>query len=63
MEDNGRSGVKDDLPADLDLGGQTVRFMVRAGDLDTSSEFIAEATNGDVVNDATFARNQAVEER
>jgi ABC-type glycerol-3-phosphate transport system substrate-binding protein len=63
VEDNGRSGVKDDLPADLDLGGQTVRFMVRAGDLDTSSEFIAEATNGDVVNDATFARNQAVEER
>ena len=63
VEDNGRSGVKDTLPAALDLGGQTVRFMVRAGDLDTSSEFIAEATNGEIVNDATFARNQAVEER
>ncbi len=62
-EDNGRSGVKDNLPDDLDLGDQTIRFMVRAGDLDTSSEFIAEATNGEIVNDATFARNQAVEER
>ena len=61
--DNGRSGVKDSLPSDLDFGGQTIRFMVRAGDLDTSSEFIAEATNGEIVNDATFARNQAVEER
>jgi len=62
-EDNGRSGVEDNLPDDLDFGGETVRFMVRAGDLDTSSEFIAEATNGEVVNDAVFARNQAVEER
>ena len=62
VEDNGRSGVKDTLPTDLDLGGQTVRFMVRAGDLDTSSEFIAEATNGEIVNDAVYARNLKVEE-
>lgn len=62
-EDNGRSGVEDNLPDDLDLGGETIRFMVRAGDLDTSSEFIAESTNGEIVNDAVFARNQTVEER
>ena len=61
--DNGRSGVRDSLPDDLDFGGETIRFKVRAGDYDTQSEFIAEATNGEVVNDAVFERNQAVEDR
>ncbi len=52
-----------DLP-DIDLGGKEYRFLVR---FDTSAynDFwvYVEDMNGEVVNDAVFERNRAVEER
>lgn len=60
---NGRSDVADSLPDDLDFGGQTVRVLARGGDIDVKTEFYAESTDGEVVNDAVFTRNEAVEER
>ena len=62
-EGNGRSDVKDSLPDDLDFGGATLHFYTRGGDRDTLMEFQAEALNGEVVNDAVYARNLAAQER
>ncbi len=60
---NGRSEVKDSLPDDLDFGGATLHFYTRGGDRDTLMEFQAEELNGEVVNDAVYARNLAAQER
>ncbi|MBR5311632.1 MAG: extracellular solute-binding protein [Clostridia bacterium] len=60
---NGRSEVKDSLPDTLDFEGVDVRVFSRGGDKDTLMEFSAEEMNGDVVNDAVFTRNLAVQER
>ncbi|MCQ2431924.1 MAG: hypothetical protein MJ175_04895 [Clostridia bacterium] len=60
---NGRSDVKDSLPADLDFGGAEVRLLTRGGDADTEIEFYSEKENGEVVNDAVFIRNSRVEDR
>ena len=60
---NGRSGAVDSLPGDLDFGGKTLNILSRGGDLDTTTEFYAEEMTGDVVNDAVFQRNAAVDER
>ena len=60
---NGRSEVKDSLPDDLDFGGATLHFYTRGGDRDTLMEFEAEELNGEVVNDAVYARNLAAQER
>ena len=49
-----------ELPSDLDLTGQTFRISARMTELDT---FVSEGLNGEVINDAVFARNQQVEER
>lgn len=62
-EKNGRSDVKDSLPDTLDFGGETVRVLARGGDDDVKIEFFSESTNGEVVNDAVFSRNEAVEAR
>ena len=55
------SETRDNLP-DLDFGGAEVRISCR-GDEDTILEITAEEENGDLVNDAVFRRNTAVEER
>lgn len=60
---NGRSDALDSLPETLDFDGAVVKLLARGGDIDVKAEFFSEGTNGDVVNDAVFARNQAVEER
>ena len=60
---NGRSEVKDSLPETMDFGGTEVRVFSRGGDKDTLMEFSAEEMTGDVVNDAVFTRNLAVQER
>ena len=60
---NGRSEVADSLPADLNFDGTEVRVFSRGGDKDTLMEFSAEEMTGDVVNDAVFSRNLAVQER
>jgi ABC-type glycerol-3-phosphate transport system substrate-binding protein len=62
-EGNGRSDVKDSLPDDLDFGGATLHFYTRGGDRDTLMEFQAEELNGEVVNDAVYARNLEGQER
>ncbi|MCQ2431856.1 MAG: hypothetical protein MJ175_04545 [Clostridia bacterium] len=48
--DNGRSGVKDSLPSDLDFGGAEIRLLARGGDQDTLREFFSEGTNGEIIN-------------
>ena len=60
----GRVSVKDNLPPDLDFGGETVRVYSRGGDADVKNEFYADLeSSGDVINDAVYARNLAVQER
>ncbi len=53
--------LPDDLPADLTFGGATVTTFGWSGP--SLVEFYVEEQNGEVVNDAIFARNLAVEER
>ncbi len=50
----------DDLPADLNLDGETVTFLYRA---EKSNEFWAESETGDIVDDALFKSISSVEER
>lgn len=50
----------DDLPADVNLGGQEIRFLYRA---EVANEFYVEEATGDVVDDAIHASVTAVEER
>ena len=52
---------QDDLPADLDFGGATTHIFGWEGS--GNDEFFVDAENGDIVNDALYARNRAVEER
>lgn len=59
---NGRSDVKDSLP-ELDFNGKEIKVYARGGDNDTLMEFSADEMTGDVVNDAVYARNLAVQER
>lgn len=53
--------IKDSLPDGLDFGGVAINIIVR-GDVDSAFEFYAEET-GDIVDDAIFRRNRAVEDR
>ncbi|MBQ2708642.1 MAG: hypothetical protein IJF67_10280 [Clostridia bacterium] len=55
--------VADDLPDDLDFGGETVTWYV--GDYNNAywDDMYAETENGSRVNDAVFHTRQAVEER
>ncbi len=50
----------DNIPLGTDLGGKTVRIYVRGDTIDT--EFAAEQT-GDIVDDAIYNRNRAIEDR
>ena len=60
---NGRSEVKDSLPETMNFDGTEIRVFTRAGDGDTKMEFCAEELSGEVINDAVFNRNLAVQER
>ena len=53
--------LPDDLPDTLDYSGNTVTTFGWSGPV--LVEFYVEEQNGEVVNDAIFARNLAVEER
>ena len=57
-----REAAKDNVPADLDFGGGSVRILYHDGER-YARDIIAEEENGEVVNDAVYARNTAVEER
>ncbi len=50
----------DNLPADLDFTGQTLRFLATNN---AESSLCAEEINSDFVNDAVYWRNRAVEKR
>ncbi|MBE6612423.1 MAG: hypothetical protein E7632_08020, partial [Ruminococcaceae bacterium] len=52
--------IRDDLPADLDFGGETVRFLYRE---ELLNEFYSEEETGDVVDAAVYNSMLAVEER
>lgn len=53
--------IPDNLPEDLDFGGQTVTIL--GWNHYEDIEFEAEELTGDVVNDAYYYRNLAVEDR
>ncbi|MBO5218517.1 MAG: hypothetical protein J6C52_03740 [Clostridia bacterium] len=57
----GRDAVMSDLPADLDFGGETLTVLCREEEI-FAREFLAEEENGDVINDAVYHRNVAVED-
>ncbi len=59
--ENERLGIDDGLPA-KDFGGYEFRIM-HQGSASPTDAYVPEATNGDIVNDAIFERNQAIEER
>lgn len=50
----------DELPDDLNFGGETVTFFYRS---EIADEFYSEEANGDVVNDALYDSHSSVEER
>ena len=50
----------DELPEDLNFGGETVTFLYRS---EIADEFYSEEANGDVVNDALYDSRRSVEER
>lgn len=52
---------KDDLAADLDLGGEEITILY--DDSSYAQEFIAEELSGDLINDAIHNRNLAVSDR
>lgn len=62
-EETGRAAAKDSLPADLDLGGETIRIVSRNGDTDTAIEFYSDEATGDIVSDAVYNRNMKVSDR
>ena len=53
--------VPDSLPDDLDYGGAAFRVFGWSGPV--LVEFYVEEQNGEIVNDAIYDRNLAVEER
>ena len=59
-KETGRADAKDNLPADLNLNGKTVAFLMRSRKLDFDGG--GEET-GDVIYDAVYQRTRAVEER
>ncbi len=51
----------DDIPDDLDFGGETVSFLYWTDA--TMPEFFAEKLTGEIVNDAIYHRNEIVTDR
>ncbi len=57
-----RENYPDTLPPELRFDGRTFTMLVRS-DSNRRDEFIADGLTGEVVNDATLAREQTVENR
>ncbi|MCR4906998.1 MAG: hypothetical protein K6A33_13085 [Clostridiales bacterium] len=57
-----RANVKDDLPDDLDFGGQELMFLARSKAW-FEGEMYVEELNGETLNDAVYNRDSKVEER
>jgi hypothetical protein len=60
-DEYGRPYIEDDIPDELDFGGETVTILVREGEL-YSLEFGVEETTGSILNDSLYNRNRVVEE-
>lgn len=59
LDENGF--LQDNLPDDLDFGGETIQFLTWS-DIE-HEEFNVENQTGEIVNDAIYSRNQTVENR
>ena len=59
---NERDAAVDSVPKDLDFEGKTIRIIYH-DDERYARDIISDGENGDVINDAVYARNTAVEER
>ena len=60
-EDTTGPSYLDDLPADLDFGGQTLTWYVRSNP--PTVEYDVPEQNGEIIDDAIFLRDQTVCER
>jgi len=58
-----RADVKDNLPADLNLGGKTIGVYMRGGSIRKYDFDGGGEESGDTIFDAVFYRTRAVEER
>ena len=63
IELSGRKGAPDSLPPDLNFNGQTVTLISRQDVELFKWEFYSEEQTGDILNDAIYERNRAVEDR
>ncbi len=63
QESEAETRVTDDLPANLNYGGDEIVIASRYREGWTSGELTVEKTIGEPVNDAVFERNKTVEER
>ncbi|MBQ4575579.1 MAG: hypothetical protein IJA85_10375 [Clostridia bacterium] len=63
-DEYGRDIVKSSIPDDTDFGGAELTILLRdrLDGIEYEYEFIAEAENGDLINDAIFKRNRETEE-
>ncbi len=57
------TALRDELPSDLDYGGDEITFISRYREGWTSGEISVPGLNSEPVNDAVFERNKAVEDR
>lgn len=58
-----RSEAKDNLPADLNLNGETITIMARNSDSILNFDVIGTDNTGEIVYDAVWERNQRIAER
>ncbi len=61
--EEGETELSDNLPKDLDFGGEEITFISRDRDGWTDREIWVEDVNGEPINDAVYERNKAVEQR
>ena len=61
--EEGETELRDNLPDDLNFGGEEIVFISRDRDGWTDREIWVEAVNGEPINDAVYERNKAVEQR
>jgi hypothetical protein len=62
-DDTGRNSVKDSVPEDLKLNGETMIFFVRDDNEYLKNEMDVEKTTNDTLFDAIYYRNTTVEDR
>ena len=61
--ETGRADVKDNLPADLNLGGEVINILGRNADNIMKFDIVGTDNTGELVYDAVWERNARVKER